>query len=196
MHIATITFISFGLAMDAFAASITRGIIASKVNWRNTLVTALLFGSFQGFMPLVGWYAGSLAENLIVKVDHWVAFGLLGFIGTQMIYEGFSDDGRQECESERRDLEVFSLSTLLVLAVATSIDALATGISFSCLKVEILFPVFLIGIITFTLSFVGVRMGRRCEGWIGQRARILGGLILIGIGTKILLTHLGLFPFC
>ncbi len=195
MHIATIILISFGLAMDSFAASITRGISAPEATWKNGFTAALLFGFFQAFMPVIGWYAGFLAEDMIVSFDHWVAFGLLAIIGSHMLYEGFTGNDQSSPNSKTANIEAFSLTTLLFLAIATSIDALATGVSFSCLQVKILLPVFFIGLITFILSLIGVRIGKQCGGLLGQRAKMVGGLILLGIGTKILASHLGFFAF-
>ena len=195
MHIATVTLISFGLAMDSFAASITRGISAPKVTWRDSFIAALFFGFFQAFMPLVGWYTGFLAKDIIVSFDHWVAFGLLALIGIHMLYEGVTGTDQLSSNGAMAAIEAFSLTTLLILAIATSIDALATGVSFFSLQVKILLPVFLIGTITFILSFIGVRLGKQCKGVLGQRAKMVGGLILLGIGTRILVSHLGLFAF-
>jgi putative Mn2+ efflux pump MntP len=183
MNMITILFIAFGLAMDAFAVSITNGITIKHQRINNALKIGIFFGSFQALMPLIGWLAGLRLRDFISGFDHWVAFGLLSLIGGKMIYEStkIGDD------KEIRSLNLF---VLLLLSIATSIDALAVGLSFAFLKISIATPIIVIGIVTFMLSFLGVLVGNRLGHFFEKKMEIVGGLILIGIGIKILIEHL------
>lgn len=183
MDLLTIILTALGLAMDAFAVSISCGISDDKNTARNALKAGIAFGVFQGGMTALGWLAGLSFRVWIENIDHWVAFLLLGVIGAKMIWEAF--DGENEC------IALTSFKLLLTLAVATSIDALAVGISFSALKMDILLPALLIGIITFALSYFGVFLGKMigCNTKFKKFVDIFGGVILIGIGLKILLEH-------
>lgn len=181
--------IALGLSMDAFAASLCRGLGLKERNPRHAAVIALFFGGFQAVMPLLGWLLGKQFEGYITLVDHWIAFGLLLFIGGQMICEVFQKD---TCPNE--DGENLNIKALFFLAVATSIDALAVGITFACLQVSILPAVSLVGVVTFVLSYVGVFIGHRCGARLKAKAELAGGIVLILIGTKILLEHLHLLP--
>jgi len=183
LDLITIVLTALGLAMDAFAVSISCGISDDKNTSRNALNAGVAFGLFQGGMTTLGWLAGLSFRVWIENIDHWVAFLLLGVIGAKMIWEAF--DGENEC------ISLTSLKLLLTLAIATSIDALAVGISFSALKIDILLPALLIGIITFLLSFFGVFLGKiiGCNTRFKKYIDAFGGLILIGIGFKILLEH-------
>jgi putative Mn2+ efflux pump MntP len=183
MNMITILFIAFGLAMDAFAVSITNGITIKHQRINNALKIGIFFGSFQALMPLIGWLAGLRLRDFISGFDHWVAFGLLSLIGGKMIYEStkIGDD------KEIRSLNLF---VLLLLSIATSIDALAVGLSFAFLKISIATPIIVIGIVTFILSFLGVLVGNKLGHFFENKMEILGGLILIGIGIKILIEHL------
>ncbi len=174
---------ALGLAMDAFAVSISCGLSDAKNTSRNALNAGFAFGLFQGGMTALGWFAGLSFRAWIENVDHWVAFGLLGIIGAKMIWEAF--DGENEC------IALTSFKVLITLAIATSIDALAVGISFSALKMDILFPALMIGIITFALSYFGVFLGKMigCNTKFKKYIDIFGGVILISIGLKILLEH-------
>lgn len=183
MDLISMGFIGVGLAMDAFAVSITSGLTLKKLKVRHALRIGFLFGLFQSIMPLVGWLAGLTIKNFIEGIDHWVAFILLAGIGLKMIYESFQLE-------EENDLDPTSLSILLIFSVATSIDALAVGISFSLIQVSILTPIIIIGIITFTMSFIGVYIGDKFGHLFENKIEILGGIILIIIGLKILLEHL------
>jgi putative Mn2+ efflux pump MntP len=183
MHLITATFLAFGLAMDAFAVSISSGITITNPRIENALKIAVFFGAFQAFMPVVGWLAGLGLRELISQVDHWIAFGLLCLIGCRMIYES------TKVRSERKILNPLSLGVLLVLSIATSIDALAAGVSLAFLKISILVPVIVIGAVTLILSFVGVFVGDRSGHFFENKAEFVGGLVLIGIGTKILIEH-------
>lgn len=188
MGIAELLFIAVGLSMDAFAVSICRGLGMRRLNLRTAAVLALFFGCFQPLMPLVGWALGSQLMWLIAPVDHWVAFVLLAFIGGKMLWEAFHEDD-EGCGCE--DTSAIDLREFLVLAVATSIDALAAGISFAALNVDIVASVSLIGVITFALSFVGVAVGHFFGARYERPASVVGGVVLILIGLKVLLEHLG-----
>jgi putative Mn2+ efflux pump MntP len=182
MDFVTVILIAIGLAMDAFAVSIAKGISVERDRRRSAILLASLFGGFQGLMPVVGWLAGLGLKDIIMEVDHWVAFGLLGFIGVKMIHDSTkSDDGKEEC---------VTISLALILAVATSIDALMVGLSFAFLEIPILVPVLVIGAITFALSYLGFVFGSKLGTIFGRKIKVLGGLILILIGIRILIEHL------
>jgi len=176
--------LALGLALDAFAVSVTCGISARHPKAGYALRIGALFGVFQTVMPLIGWQTGSLVGDFIAGIDHWVAFILLVAVGIHMIYESFAST-RGGNEIDPADIRI-----LLVLSVATSIDALAAGISFAFFDVAVLHTVFVIGIVTFCLSFIGYYLGKRIGLLFEKRVRILGGIILISIGVKILLEHL------
>lgn len=184
MDIITTVLIAFGLAADAFAVSITSGIKIKRLRIKNALMIATFFGFFQAIMPLVGWLVGRGLKGLISEVDHWVAFGLLGFVGCRMIYESIHSG------TTRKELNPLNVYVLLTLSVATSIDALVVGISFAFLQKYIATLVISIGLVTFILSFIGVFVGNLFENWFNNKIEIMGGLILIYIGAKILLDHL------
>ncbi|TET44766.1 manganese efflux pump [candidate division TA06 bacterium] len=185
MQIADILFIAFGLAMDAFAVSVSGGVAIRELKVRDAFRIALFFGAFQGIMPLLGWLSGMGLANFISGIDHWIAFSLLSFIGAKMIYES----GRP-APSERK-YDYLNIYVLLLLSVATSIDALAVGFGFAFIGVSVVTPIVIIGVVTFVLSFIGVFSGNRLGHVFGNKMEILGGLVLIGIGTKILIEHLG-----
>jgi manganese efflux pump family protein len=182
MDIASLLLIAVGLSMDALAVSLTIGLTLSCFQLRPALRTALFFGGFQALMPLIGWASGMTFSNWIKPFDHWVAFGLLLFIGGKMIWEA------RKTGEEHKTCNPDNLATMLTLAVATSIDALAVGLSLSFLEVRILTPVLVIGTVTFGLSFLGVWVGNRLR--LGRSIEIIGGLVLIGVGLKILVQHL------
>jgi putative Mn2+ efflux pump MntP len=184
MDIINILLIAFGLSMDAFAVSITNGIAIKHQRINHALRIGIFFGSFQALMPLIGWLAGLSLRDLISGIDHWVAFGLLALIGSKMIYESMKigpDD------KETNSLNIF---VLLLLSIATSIDALAVGLSFAFLKISIITPIIVIGIVTFILSFLGVLVGNKLGHFFENKMEFLGGLVLIGIGIKIFIQHL------
>ena len=176
--------IAVGLSMDAFAVSICKGLAMKKMNWKNAGLAGLYFGGFQMFMPLVGYLLGTGFRDKITSIDHWIAFVLLAFIGINMIKEAFSDE--EEADSS------FDVKTMLILAVATSIDARAVGVTFAFLNVQILPAVSLIGVTTFVLSAVGVRVGNVFGSRYKSKAELAGGIILVLMGVKILLEHLGI----
>ena len=184
MNIVSIIFIAFGLAMDAFAVSVFSGITIKNLKIKNAFKIALFFGLFQAFMPIIGWLSGVSLKNYISGIDHWIAFTILFVIGIKMIYESF------KIKPDDKKINPLAVYTLLILSVATSIDALAVGISFAFLKIAIITPVIVIGVITFLLSFIGVLIGDKGGHFFENRIEIAGGIILIGIGTKILLEHL------
>ena len=184
MDAISIICIAFGLAMDAFAVSVTSGVTIKHLRIKNALTIATCFGSFQAFMPFMGWLAGLSLRDFISGVDHWIAFGLLSAIGCKMIYESC------KVESIKREINPLNFFVLLILSVATSIDALAVGISLSFLKISIAIPAIIIGIVTFLLTLLGVFIGNRFGHFFENKIEIVGGLILIGIGTKILMEHL------
>ncbi|HCU08564.1 MAG TPA: hypothetical protein DF480_06350 [Clostridiales bacterium] len=179
--------IAVALAMDAFSAALCKGLSMRQVRRKDALVIAGFFGGFQALMPLAGWYAGLRFESSIAAVDHWIAFGLLALIGGRMILEALRPaQPATKCDDPLR------LKEVLLLAIATSIDALAAGITFALLPgTRILPAVLLIGAITFGLSYIGVAAGSRLGTHFKVKAELAGGSILILIGTKILLEHLG-----
>ncbi len=174
-----------GLSMDACAVAICKGLSVRTVRLRHMLITGLWFGGFQALMPLIGYLLGINFADLIERFDHWVAFILLGLIGANMIRESFSC---ADCEEHN---DRFDPKTMLPLAIATSIDALAVGVSFAFLKVDIVPAVIFIGVITFILSALGVKLGNVFGARYKSKAELAGGIILILMGTKILLEHLG-----
>ena len=189
MHILEIILIGIGLAMDAFAASICKGLSMKKLNIKHAFVIALYFGGFQALMPFIGWILGNQFQTYIVSFDHWIAFVLLVFLGLKTIIDTLreKDDEQGEKQESRLDHK-----ELFLLAIATSIDALAVGVTLAFLQVSILSTVSVIGIITFAICIFGVLVGNMFGAGSKKKASIVGGVILIGIGTKILLEHLGI----
>ena len=185
MEVTELLLLSVGLAMDAFAVSICKGISMKKMNWKKAIIIGLYFGGFQALMPTIGFFLGSAFQSLITNIDHWIAFILLAIIGGGMIKESFEED------SENRNDDV-SFKTMILLAIATSIDALAVGITFAFLNVNLILAVSLIGIITFIIAVLGTKIGNRFGDKYERKAEIVGGVILILLGLKILLEHLGI----
>ncbi len=184
-------FIGVSLSMDAFAAALCKGLNMPKLNKKFALIIATFFGVFQALMPLIGWILGKQFEKYITGVDHWIAFGLLAIIGGKMIIDVIKDDERDSCSCSAK----LNIKEIFFLAIATSIDALAIGITFAFLKVNILYAILLIGVTTFSLSLVGVFIGHRFGAKFKSKAEIAGGAVLILIGLKILLEHLGFIDF-
>ena len=185
MNLLTIIVIAVGLAMDAFAVSVATGATYKKHPGNHAFRMAFAFGAFQAIMPIVGWLAGLTLREYIKDYDHWIAFGLLAFIGGKMIFESF------EIKQAQQRTDTLSMTMLLVLALATSLDALAVGITFSFLLAgSLLIAVIIIGLITFVLSYVGFYIGKRFGHFFETKIEAIGGIILILIGTKILLQHL------
>jgi len=188
MSFVEILLIGIGLSMDAFSVSICKGLTTKRFSWRIALTCGLWFGFFQALMPLIGFFLGSQFERYITSVDHWIAFGLLFLIGANMIREALF--GKDEDASASLDLK-----TMFLLAVATSIDALAVGVSFACIQVKIWSSVLIIGLTTFLFSIIGVKIGNAFGSKFEKSAGIVGGIILILIGLKILMEHLGVIAF-
>ena len=178
--------------MDAFAVSVCKGLGMHRVNYAHALVIALFFGVFQGLMPVIGWLVGSAFAVYVTTVDHWIAFALLAFVGGKMLWDAFHDEGEEEDETVTHKLD---LRELFMLAIATSIDALAVGISFSFLQIDIVAAALIIGCTTFVLSLGVVVVGNRFGARFEKPSQIAGGIVLIAIGLKILLEHLGLIAF-
>lgn len=197
MGFAELFLIAVGLSMDAFAVSVCKGLCMKRLNMRQALVIALFFGGFQGLMPLLGWALGTQFERFITPVDHWIAFALLAFIGAKMLWDGLHGEGCEECgrDAAQASSPKLDLRELVMLSVATSIDALAVGITFAFLRVDIGLSAALIGTTTFLLSFMGVAVGNRFGARFERPATFAGGVVLILIGTKILLEHLGVIAF-
>jgi len=173
--------------MDAFAVAVCLG-LRHKATAKNMLIVGLYFGVFQAAMPLIGYYAATFFADSIESYDHWIAFALLTFLGARMIIGSFKDDEGTESDS-------LNYRVMLPLAVATSIDALAVGISFAVIRTDIVPAVVIIGIVTFVIAMLGVRIGSIFGSKISSRAELAGGIILILIGVKILLEHLGVIGF-
>ena len=184
MGILELFMVAVGLAMDAFAVSICKGLSLGKIKLRHMAIAGLWFGGFQAIMPAIGYLFGSLFADKIKAIDHWVAFVLLAIIGVSMIKESFEDDDEMDACMDPK--------CMFILAVATSIDALAVGVSFAFLRVSIVWSVLFIGVITFVLSAIGVKIGSVFGAKYKSKAEIAGGIVLILRGTKILLEHLGI----
>lgn len=185
--------LGIGLAMDAFAVSVCKGLGMRRLNKKQALIIGLYFGGFQALMPLVGWLLGSQFQKYITSIDHWIAFILLGFIGGKMMIEAI----REWNEEETVDVMDAPLDhkNMLVLAVATSIDALAVGITFAFLDTPIIEAITIIGITTMVISIIGVVVGNFFGSRYKSKAEFIGGLILVLLGLKILLEHLGILVF-
>ncbi|MCH5264450.1 MAG: manganese efflux pump [Lachnospiraceae bacterium] len=188
MGILELLLLGAGLSMDAFAVSICKGLSVSQMKIRHAVIAGLYFGGFQALMPFLGWLLGRQFQSLIDSIDHWVAFGLLLIIGANMIRESF---GKEEGDVDAS----FSFRVMLPLAVATSIDALAVGITFAFLQVDIVRAMLLIGATTFLFSAAGVKIGNVFGMRYKARAELAGGVVLILLGVKILLEHLGILAF-
>jgi putative Mn2+ efflux pump MntP len=184
MQLFQIVVIAIGLAMDAFAVSIVSGAAYRQLHIGHALRMAVFFGAFQAVMPLVGYMAGYTVREYVVAWDHWVAFGLLLFVGGKMLFEAF------EISPKRQSYDPANLAMLLMLSVATSIDALAVGITLSLITEKIIAAVLLIGAVTFILSYAGTVVGKRFGHLFEWRIEAFGGIVLIAIGVKILLEHL------
>ena len=185
MSLLAILALAVGLAMDAFAVSLGIGLKQCRVSTRTTVRLAWHFGLFQFFMPILGWLAGLTFARWITSVDHWIAFGLLAAIGGKMIYEALWGD-----EEKRAEKDATRGMSLVVLSVATSIDALAVGLSLALLGVQIWYPAVIIGVVAFAFTAVGLHLGCRFGALLGKRMEVLGGVILIAIGVRILVDHL------
>ena len=185
MSLIELFLIAVGLSMDAFAVSICKGLSVRKAEPRHSLIVGAYFGGFQALMPAIGYVLGRQFESLITSVDHWIAFVLLGFIGGNMIREALKGDAEEMDDS-------FTFRTMLPLAISTSIDALAMGVTFAFLQVQIVPAVLFIGVTTFVLSAVGLKVGNVFGAKYKSRAELFGGVVLVLMGIKILLEHLGI----
>nr|QGT51220.1 putative manganese efflux pump MntP [uncultured Firmicutes bacterium] len=182
----TLLLIALGLAMDAFSVSVTNGLCGKNIGIKQALLIGVFFGGAQAIMPTVGYYAGNIFAGYIESVDHWIAFFLLGIIGLKMILEA-----RDKMKAPQKcDEKSLTVKMLFFQAIATSIDALAVGISFAALKINIAAAAAEIGLVTFLLSVIGVFIGKKAGGLFKEKAEIIGGVILILIGIKILAEHL------
>ena len=184
MDTITLFGIAVALAMDAFAVALATGLALSVMNGRHLFRLGFHFGLFQAMMPVIGWLAGMTIQAWIAAYAHWVAFFLLAFVGTKMIYEAFADHGEEDLI--RDPTRGWSL---IILSVATSIDALAVGLTLAILNVSVWVPSLVIGVVAGVLTVVGMLLGRRISGIWGKRVEVFGGLVLCGIGVKILLEH-------
>lgn len=187
MNIFELLLIAVGLSMDAFSVSICKGLTTQRFSWRTALACGLWFGSFQALMPVVGYFLGAQFQEMIETYAHWIAFGLLFLIGTNMIREAVW--GKKEKDENNGFLD---FKTMFLLAIATSIDALAIGVSFACIQVNIWIAISIIGVITFLFSILGVKIGNVFGSKYEKSAEIIGGIILIIISIKILFEHLGI----
>lgn len=185
MDFLTILGIGIALSMDAFSVSICKGLATKKFSLKTAIICGLWFGGFQALMPVIGYFLGAQFEHLIVAIDHWIAFGLLLLIGANMIREAVKGEEADQADSTT------AFKTMFMLAIATSIDALAVGVSFAFLQVNIWISVFIIGVTTFFFSFGGVAIGNFFGSRYSKPAEITGGVILILLGTKILFEHIG-----
>ena len=185
MGIIELVILSIGLAMDAFAVAVCKGLSMKKMSWKKGLIIGLYFGFFQAFMPLIGYLLGINFQEKIQSVDHWIAFKLLGIIGLNIVKEANSKETEIANDS-------IKFKDMVILAIATSIDALAIGITFAFLKVNVIFAIILIGVITFGISVVGVKIGNLFGCKYEKKAELAGGLILILLGIKILIEHLNI----
>jgi putative Mn2+ efflux pump MntP len=184
MGITEIIIIAIGLSMDAFAVSITLGLSIKRLNVKEILIPGIYFGFFQALMPLIGYLAGTIFADKIQNLDHWIAFALLGIIGGKMIWESFSQDGKKVKENS------FRFVTILLLAIATSIDALAVGVTFAFFEINIFLTIIIIGLITFCISIGGVKIGNLFGAKYKSKAEFIGGAVLLILGLKILVEHL------
>ncbi len=184
MDLITILLIAVGLSFDTFAVSISSGLTIRHIRFFQAVKIAFTLAFFQSLMPLIGWILGNQVSGLIANYDHWVAFGLLSVLGMKMAYESLKKD------EENSNFNPLNLVVLLGMAVATSIDALVVGVSFALIEINIYWSILIIGVVTFLVSMVGMLFGKKVGGKLGKRMEIIGGVILIGIGLKILLSHI------
>lgn len=180
----TFLLIGIGLSFDSFAVSVSCGLVKREIRFKQAIIVAGSLAFFQAAFPVLGWLIGTSIKDLIASVDHWIAFGLLAFIGVKMILEGVKENG------SLKNFNPFKFSVLIGLSVATSIDALVVGLSFGFLEMPILFPVIVIGVVTFIVSMLGMLFGKNISAKRSQQSLIIGGAILISIGIKILVEHL------
>lgn len=183
MELISIFLLSIGLSFDTFAVSVSCGLIERKIKFIQASRIAIIFAIFQSVMPIIGWLLGLCIKKYIVQIDHWVAFGLLFFIGVKMIYESFKKD-------EVKNFSIKNIKVILLMSLATTIDAFAVGITFAFLNVRLILASLIIGSVTYTISMLGMLFGKNVGSHFGKKMEIAGGLILIGLGIKILIEHL------
>ncbi len=184
MQLLTTFLIAIGLSFDTFAVSVSSGLILKKIDFFNATKIAVTLAIFQAAMPLIGWLAGSQIKDYAASVDHWIAFGILSILGSKMIYESFKND------PEDRSFNPLNIKVMIGMAIATSIDALIVGFSFALLNYKILISVGIIGAVTYIVAMLGMLFGKKIGTRMGRRMEILGGVMLILIGLKILIEHL------
>ncbi|MEI7423589.1 MAG: manganese efflux pump MntP family protein [Prolixibacteraceae bacterium] len=185
MDLFTVVVLAIGLSMDSFAVSISCGLAEQNVSFSHAVKISFAFAFFQGFLPIVGWILGTGIKIYVERVDHWIAFILLAYLGGKMIYEGIT------MPADKKESNIYSFRHIMTLSIATSIDALVVGFSYALAETEKIFGgAVIIGAVTFFFSMLGIRIGKDVGGRFGSKVEILGGLILIGIGLKILLEHL------
>jgi len=185
MEIITIFLIAIGLNFDSLAVSISAGLVVKHIQFKQAAKIALVFAFFQSLLPFIGWFIGSQIKDLIKDYDHWLAFTLLFLIGARMIHEGIKK------EEDKKPFNPLKLMVMIGMAIATSIDALVVGVSFAFIDINIILSIAIIGALTFIVSMLGILLGKKAGNLFGKKMEIIGGLILIGIGTKILFEHLG-----
>lgn len=190
MSITEIFLIAVSLAMDAFAVSLCKGLCMRKINYKQAAIVAAMFGGFQAAMPLLGWFLGKQFQQYIVNIDHWVVFALLLMIGGKMIVDVFGDEEKKQAVCDR-----LNIKELVIMAIATSIDAFAVGLTLAVLGASILLSISIIGAVTFVICFIGVVIGNKVGTKLKKKAQLAGGVVLILIGIKILLQHLGVINF-
>lgn len=186
MDYIVILLIAIGLSFDSFAVSVSSGLAMSEISFTNAMKIAISLAFFQALMPLLGWLIGMSIQDYIVAIDHWLAFGLLFLLGLKMIIESI----RATKNGEEKKFNPLNFYVLIGMSIATSIDAFVVGISFAFIHIPILWALFIIGSVTFIISMLGILFGKKTGGRFGKKMEILGGLILIGIGAKILIQHL------
>lgn len=185
MNFTELILISLGLSMDCFAVALTFG-TSRRLAWKDILRMSLLFGLFQGFMPLIGWLVGHSLQSFIEPVDHWIAFAILAFIGIKMVWQSFL------IGDNKRSLDIMKISVLLTLSIATSIDALITGLGFGFIRANIYEAVIIISVVTFFVSVAGAKLGEKTSFIPARWAEFGGGIVLIAIGVKVVLEHLAI----
>ncbi|MCH4896476.1 manganese efflux pump [Marinilabiliaceae bacterium JC040] len=179
-----ILLLAIGLSMDSFAVAIADGMVMKDLKHKQMLLISFSLAIFQGGLPILGWIAGKTIDVYVKEIDHWIAFVLLSFIGGKMLYESFQN--KSEVQKEKR----FSYSLIITQSIATSIDAFAVGISFAFIYSSLVLPSIVISLVTFSFAYIGIRLGSKCEKYLGNFVEKLGGIILILLGTKILIEHL------
>lgn len=190
MNLLTTILLALGMSVDAFAAALARGAGSLHYTWRQTVKTALIFGIVETITPLIGWLVGSMTQKFIAEYDHWLAFGLLLALGLKMIWGALHDDGDEAAAADKNRTDTTLLLTVIT-AIATSIDSMVVGVGLAFLDANIWLTALAIGTSTTIMAAVGLRLGRLLGQKIGSRAEMAGGVVLIGIGTFILLEHLG-----